>query len=89
MHSFLYLEPEGTLGRLFCPLDFCSLAGGQIKFKYRNGGVPILQKVEEVGEERRERHRREELAVPSLGYYWLCYSNITRKHILVVTLRKI
>lgn len=44
MHSFLYLEPEGTLGRLFCPLDFCSLAGGQIKFKYRNGGGPYITK---------------------------------------------
>lgn len=41
MHSFLYLEPEGTLGRLFCPLEFCSLAGGQMKFKYRDGGPYI------------------------------------------------
>lgn len=42
-HSFLHLEPKGTLGRFFCPLDFCSLAGGQMKFKYRDGGPHITK----------------------------------------------
>lgn len=42
-HSFLHLEPEGTLGRFFCPLNFCSLVGGQMKFKYRDGGPHITR----------------------------------------------
>lgn len=48
--------------------------------------LSILEEVEGAGGESRGQHRREKLAVPSLGYCRLCYSNSTRKHRLALTL---